>query len=224
MLSPYKLRRPKLPVTHRPPLLVLLHGKGANEDDLFVLADRFDPRFAVLSLCAPHEIAPGYYRWYERFDGDEGSVFNEAEIEASRLFLIQAINDAVMAFGADPREVYLFGFSQGAAMAITVALTAPSKVRGVIAIAGRLLASAAHHAAPPNALKHLVVLLQHGRDDDMVPISESHSACALFAEVGIMQGLNEYAAGHTITPSMLKDALAFLSVQLDTTLRPSVSS
>lgn len=215
----HKLRRPLVTLTHRPPLLILLHGKGASEDDLFGLAAHFDPRFMVLSLRAPHKMAPGCYRWYERTDTPQGSLFDDAEIESSRVFLIQAINDVVMAAGADPREVYLFGFSQGAAIAIATALTAPHKVRGVVAIAGRLLRATARYAAAPPALRHLVMLLQHGREDEVVPLAESQAASALFAEIGIMLGFREYSAGHTITPAMLKDALAFLSVQLDSTIR-----
>lgn len=214
----HQLRRPQRSFTGRPPLLVLLHGKGADENDLFALAAHFDPRFMVVSLRAPHEMAPGYYRWYERFDTPQGSVFDEAEIESSRHFLVQAINDIVMALGVDPREVFLFGFSQGAAMAVAAALTTPHKIRGVVSIAGRLLRASAPFAAPPRALRHLVVLLQHGQDDDVVPLAESQAASALLAEFHVMQGFRQYHAGHTITAAMLKDALAFLSVQLDTTL------
>jgi len=58
---PCLIRRPAaISSQHSPPLLVLLHGKGANEEDLFGLARHADPRFMVASLRAPHEMAPGY--------------------------------------------------------------------------------------------------------------------------------------------------------------------
>ncbi|MBS1209163.1 MAG: phospholipase/carboxylesterase family protein [Proteobacteria bacterium] len=212
----YLLRRPLTPPTHRPPLLVLLHGKGANEDDLFTLAKHFDPRFMVISLRAPHEMAPGYYRWYERAETAQGLVFDEAEIEASRTWLIQAINDAVMGLGADPHQVHLLGFGQGGAMALALALTAPRHLRSVVSIAGRLLAASAPFAAPAEAMDHLTLLIQHGTLDERVPHAESVAACALFAELSVKQGFKEYAASHTISPAMLKDALDFLRVQLDT--------
>lgn len=210
-----QIRRPAVPTSHRPPLLVLLHGKGANEDDLFALAPHLDGRFLIVSLRAPHEMAPGYYRWYERTGTPEKSVFDEAEIEVSRVWLIQAIKDAVMAFGADPRQVHLLGFSQGAAMALALALTAPRHIRSVVSIAGRILPACAPHAVPAEAMRHLTLLIQHGSEDDLVPPQESVTACRLFAELGIPLGLREYKAGHTITPAMLKDARDFLGVQLD---------
>ena len=216
MHLPYRLRRPTGTPTHRPPLLILLHGKGANEEDLFALAEHFDERFLVLSLRAPHEIAPGYYRWYERTEDAQGvSVFDDAEIEASRIYLRQALNDALMSFGADPHQVYLFGFSQGAAMAIAHALTAPQSIRGMVAIAGRLLPSIAPLAAPASAMQHLTLLIQHGSADDIVPAEESAKAVGLFAELCVKQGARDYPTGHTITPGMLRDAKEFLRVQLD---------
>lgn len=209
-----RARPPLAAIKHRPPLLLLLHGMGANEDDLFALAAHCDPRFVVVSLRAPHEVAPGYYRWYQREESPSGPVFNEKEIEASRVWLVQAIHDMVVAYGADPRQVFLLGFSQGGAMALALALTAPRHLRGIVSIAGRLLRAAAALAAPPEALSHLSVLVQHGTDDEVVPIAESMAAVALLAESSVMLGFRDYKAGHTITPAMLKDAMAFLTTQL----------
>ncbi|WP_345531496.1 alpha/beta hydrolase [Viridibacterium curvum] len=210
----YRLRAPRQVTGTRPPMLILLHGKGANEDDLFGLEQHFDDAFVVLSVRAPHEMAPGYYRWYERTDSPTGSVFDEAEVLRSRMFLIQSIKDAVMATGADPQRVFVLGFSQGGAMALTVALTAPQLVRGVVSMAGRLLPAIAPFAKEPEALAHLTVLLQHGSQDEVVPASESATACNLFAEMRVKQALKEYPAGHTVTPGMLKDAKEFLATQL----------
>jgi phospholipase/carboxylesterase len=210
----YLLRAPLETSDQRPPLLILLHGKGANEEDLFDLAPHFDPQFAVMSIRAPHEMLPGYYRWYERFDTPQGSMFDEAEVLASRVFLIQAIKDAVMATGADPQRVFVLGFSQGGAMALAMALTAPQLLRGVVSMAGRLLPAIAPFAKEPEALAHLTVLLQHGSQDEVVPSTESAVACNLFAEMRVKQALKEYPVGHTVTPGMLKDAKEFLATQL----------
>lgn len=220
----YQLRRPTAPVTHKPPLLVLLHGKGANEEDLFALAPHFDARFMVISIRAPHEIAPGYYRWYERTeDAQSNSIFDVDEVEASRVYLTQAINDAHMALGTDPRQTYLFGFSQGAAMALAQAFSAPQHLRAAVAIAGRLLPSLLPLATHREAMRNMSLFIQHGTEDDVVPLIESASAVGFFAERCVKLGAKEYPAGHTITPGMLRDALAFLRVQLDDSLRDGLT-
>ncbi|PLK48502.1 alpha/beta hydrolase [Uliginosibacterium sp. TH139] len=210
----FRLRSPEVSTQH-PPLLVLLHGKGANEDDLFALARHVDPRFLVISLRAPHEMAPGYYRWYERFDSPHGSIFDEEEIEASRQWLVQHIADLVTSSGAAPQQVHILGFSQGGAMALALALTEPRMVQSVVSIAGRLLAACTAQAAPATAMQHLNLLLQHGSQDEVVACSESVTACKYFSKKGAAADLKEYATGHTISPAMLKDALDFLSGQLD---------
>ena len=213
----YRLRSPQ-PLTERSPLLVLLHGKGADENDLFALARYLDPRFTIISLRAPHEMAPGYYRWYERFDSPQGSVFDEAEIRVSRLWLLQQLDEALQATGADPTQVHLLGFSQGGAMALALALTAPQKLRSVVSIAGRLLPACAPDAAPSSALQHLDLLIQHGHLDDVVPHTESLEACRYFTAQAVNTQFKTYAAGHTISPAMLKDAVDFLRNQLDSSL------
>ena len=213
----YLLKRPTETSEHRPPLLLLLHGKGSNEEDLFsYMSGLFDGRFIIMSIRAPHEMIPGYYRWYERHDTpDGGSIFDEAEVLASRSFLLQAIKDAVMATGADPQRVFVLGFSQGGAMAITLALTAPQLLRGAVSMAGRLLPAIAPFAADAEAMSHLTVLIQHGSEDEVVPNTESIAACQLFAELRVKQALKEYPVGHTVSPNMLRDARDFLTVQLD---------
>ncbi|MFT4174762.1 MAG: alpha/beta fold hydrolase [Rhodocyclaceae bacterium] len=210
----YLVRRP-VHATHRPPLLILLHGLGSNEEDLFALASHFDERFLVLSLRAPFEMAPGYYRWFERTDTPGGRVIDTQEFDASRKMLIQEINNAVMAFGADPRQVFLMGFSQGAMMALALALSTPQKLFGVVAVAGRVLPEVANLAASQDALAHLRLLIQHGTEDTVVPVSDGYAARDLFADLHVMMGFHEYPAGHTLTPTMLADACDFLRAQLD---------
>jgi predicted esterase len=107
-------------------------------------------------------------------------------------------------------------------MALTLALTAPRLLRSVVSIAGRLLQATVAQAAPADSMNHLNLLIQHGTQDDMVPAAESAVACALFAERGVEPVRKEYAAGHTISPAMLKDALDFLRVQLDTAQEESL--
>src|SRR6266436_5075172 len=58
------LRQP-LVETSTPPLLLLLHGVGSNEHDLFALAPFLDERFLIISVRAPNTQAPGSYAWFE---------------------------------------------------------------------------------------------------------------------------------------------------------------
>ncbi len=213
----YQLRRPWPVSKQRPPLLLLLHGVGGNELGLFQHVGAFDRRFLVLSLRAPHAMGPQQYRWFDVTFTTNGPLIDAAQAEASRVCLLQFINDAVMTFGADPRQVFLFGFSQGATLAYSALLTAPRKLRGGVMIAGRVLPDVAPLAAPRADLTHLTLLIQHGQADPVIPLANAGAARDLFADLGVALGYREYAASHQVTPDMVSEAAAFLQAQLNRT-------
>ncbi|MCC7121306.1 MAG: phospholipase [Gammaproteobacteria bacterium] len=212
----YVSRPPAVPTpAQRPPLLLLLHGVGGNERGLERFAADLDPRFLILSLRAPFTNTPDAYRWFDVEFSPQRIDIDVDEAEHSRLAVIQFINDAVMGFGADPRRVYLLGFSQGATLAYGIGLTAPSKLRGIVGIAGRVLPEIAPIAAPAPTLRHLTLLIQQGVNDPVVPLARAHATRNLFADLGVMFGYREYDAGHEITPDMITDACEFLRTQID---------
>jgi phospholipase/carboxylesterase len=211
----YVARPPQIPPRNRPPLLLLLHGVGGNEQGLFAFASRFDPRFLVVSARAPLVTGADRYRWFDVRFATGGPLTEPEQAETSRRAVIQFINDLVMAFGVDPRRVFLLGFSQGATIAYSVALSAPAKVRGAALIAGNVLAEVAPLAAAPSALRHLTLLLQHGRNDPVVPFSSGLALRDLLIELGIPLGFRAYEAAHELTPAMADDAATFLRTQLD---------
>jgi len=196
-------------------LLVLLHGISGNESALERFADALDPRLRVLSVRAPFTSAPGAHRWFAVKFSPQGIHIDSEEAEQSRLAVIQFINDAVMGFGADPRRVYLLGFSQGATLAYAIGLTAPDKLRGIVGIGGRVLRELAPLAAPGAALRHLTLLIQHGVNDPVMPVARGRATRDLFVSLGVMLGYREYAAAHEITDDMRDDACDFLRTQLN---------
>ncbi|MGD9604021.1 MAG: alpha/beta hydrolase [Gammaproteobacteria bacterium] len=220
----YLARAPVTPAGGRPPLLVLLHGIGGNEGGLFELAPRIDPRFLVVSPRAPFENTPGQYRWFD-VEFTSGSLrVNVEEAESARLRTLQFINDVVMGYGADPRQVYLFGFSQGATLAYSLLLTAPARMRGAVLVAGRVLPEIAPLAADAASLRHLTLLIQHGREDPVMPLTRGVAARDLFADLGVPLGYREHPGGHRLSDAMTDEALTFLTVQLDRATRREIES
>ncbi|HMA33496.1 MAG TPA: alpha/beta fold hydrolase, partial [Chloroflexia bacterium] len=153
-----------------PPLLLLLHGVGSNEHDLISLAPALDPRFHVVSLRAPHTLEPGSYAWFHVVFTPEGPQHNSAEAEASRELLIDTIPALVAATATDPQRVYLLGFSQGAIMSLSLALTEPNLIAGVVAMSGRTLPEVRDRLGRAPDLQGLPVLVVHGTQDTVLPI------------------------------------------------------
>ncbi len=200
----------------RPPLLLLLHGIGADEEDLLPLATALDPRFHVVSVRAPHLAEPMGYRWYAIDWTATPPRGDPAEIAASRDLLARFVEEAPAALGTDPARAFLLGFSQGAILSLALLLARPALVRGVVAHSGRL-ARLPGPEPTPEALAGTEVLLLHGAADDVVPAALGRKAGeVLSALLGPRVEHREIPGlGHEISPESLALAAAWLSKRLD---------
>lgn len=208
-------REPTLRSEGRPPLLLLLHGVGSHEADLFMLAPHLDERFLIISARAPNTLAPGMYAWFEVQLDPVTPVINAEQAETSRKILIRFIDEAVDAYGADPRRVFLMGFSQGAIMSLSILLTRPEKVSGVVAMSGRVLPEILPKMAPPESMRGIPVLVVHGLADPILPIHHGRAIRDLLAKLPVDLTYKEYSMGHQVTEESLADVAAWLRIQLD---------
>ena len=208
-------QRPRQPSPGAPPLLLLLHGVGSHEGDLIQLAPNLDGRFFVISARAPVTLAPGMYAWFEVQLDPVRPIINSEQAELSRKRLVQFIDEAVTAYGLDPARVYLMGFSQGAIISLSVALTRPEKVAGVVAMSGRVLPEIAPVIAPPEALTGLPIFVAHGTDDRVLPIHHGRAARDLLQRLPVALTYREYAMGHQVSEDSLTEIAAWLAERLD---------
>src|SRR5215470_9456026 len=148
----HQVAPPKGGLESKPPLLLLLHGYGGNEDDLFSLAPYLDGRFMIVSARAPIMLQPMSYAWFNLGFTPQGVVVNLEEVESSRRTIQKFIGEIVEAYDCDPKSVYLMGFSQGAMLSLAVALTYPGSAAGVVAMSGRMLPQALGQVADKDAL------------------------------------------------------------------------
>ena len=209
----HRLRRPKAG-TGKPPLLLLLHGVGSNEDDLFELERELDPRFVVVSARGPHTLRPGSYAWFEVQFGPNGPIINPQQAEASRLHLLTFMAEAINAYDTDPAQVYLLGFSQGAIMSASVALTAPERMAGAVLMSGRILPEIQDKLAPREQLARLPIFLIHGTDDATLPIAYGRASCDLLTGLGVNLRYREFRMGHQVTAASLAEVNAWLAERL----------
>ncbi len=198
-----------------PPLLLLLHGVGSNENDLFGLAPYLDERFLIISVRAPNTLGSGSYAWFDVDFTPRGPVIDPAQAEASREALIDFIGEAITAYGVNPNQVYMIGFSQGAIMSASVALTRPDLVAGVALMSGRILPEIQSLMAAPEELEGLPILVVHGVADTILPINHGHASRQLLASLPVELTYHEYPIGHEVSQESLADVSSWLSAQLD---------
>ncbi len=206
---------PKEGLDTKPPLLLLLHGYGANEDDLFSLAPYLDERFLVVSARAPVALSPMSYAWFNLAFTPEGVVIDAEEAERSRQTIRKFIAELVEAYGCDPNAVYLMGFSQGAMMGLAVALTFPGTAAAVVAMSGRLLPQVLPQLTDEDALIGLPIFAAHGRRDMLLPISHGRDTRAKLSDLPVDLTYREYEIGHEISAESLSDITEWLTDQLD---------
>ncbi|HTP30156.1 MAG TPA: alpha/beta fold hydrolase [Anaeromyxobacteraceae bacterium] len=198
-----------------PPLLVLLHGIGADEGDLLPLLPSLDPRFLVVSARAPYPEPPGY-RWYAIDWMTSPPTADPAEIASSRDLLASFLEEVRRAQGVDPSRVFLLGFSQGAIMALALLLARPDLVRGVVAHSGRL-ARLAGTGSRTEPLSGAEVLLLHGEEDPVVPLVEGRKAYEVLRSlIGARVQFVEFPGlGHLISRESIAEAARWLTARLD---------
>jgi phospholipase/carboxylesterase len=208
-------RRPSRTGPDGTPLLLLLHGFGSNEQDLFGLAPYLDERFLVVSARAPVTLDFGGYAWFNIEFMPQGMVDHGEQARRSLDLLPGFIDELVSAYGADERRVYLAGFSQGAMMSLVLALMRPEKVAGVVAMSGRLPRQALELEPDREALAGMPILVTHGLYDQMLPIADGRAIRDHLSALPVKLTYREYPMAHEVSAESLRDVTGWLTKVLD---------
>lgn len=219
------LRRAASPLANapgvRPPLLVLLHGVGANERAIHPIAAAFDPRYEVVSVRSPIALGPEAYGWFHVQFTPTGPVIDATEARAGWTLLARFIDEAVVAYDADPSTVHVVGFSQGGIMALAGLLTAPDRIAAAVVMSGRLLPEVLPFAAPHEALRGKPLLIVHGTDDQKLGVHFARSARQALAAFPLDLTYDERPMGHEITRESLARVVEWCTASLDRRTSPA---
>jgi phospholipase/carboxylesterase len=194
------------------PTLIMLHGRGADEEDLLGLAPYLDERLFILSVRAPFPFPyGGGYMWYDigTIGTLEPTMFKESYENLSAF-----VNDALTHYPIDRSQLYLLGFSMGTVMSYSLALTQPTLFRGVIANSGHV-PEGTHLALQWNESANVEFFIAHGAADPVIPVQFGRRAKELFSKTNIGFTYREYPMGHQITQESLTDFAAWLKDRLE---------
>ncbi|TGK50384.1 esterase [Leptospira kanakyensis] len=209
----YLIRKPKVSIEN-PPLLVLLHGVGSNEEDLFSLANYLPESFLVVSARGPLTLAPDSYAWYEvLFTTGQPKINLEQEKESRRL-LLEFLDYLKLNYQFDESNVWIGGFSQGAIMSYSVGLLYPERIKGIIALSGRLLEENKEIVKITDDLLKKKIFISHGNNDRVLSVEYARSVKQYLESIGIRPHYREYPEGHSINREMLKDLIQWLEENL----------
>jgi phospholipase/carboxylesterase len=192
-------------------LVILLHGLGADGNDLIGLAPywaRLLPTAEFLSPNAPFpcDMAPYGYQWYSSQDRTPEAAL--AGVRAAAPILNAFIDDALTQRGLEDSDLALIGFSQGTVMSLYVGFRRNKPVAGIVGFSGRLLApellGGELRSRPPT-------LLVHGTDDPLVPYDALGEAEMALKTAGVpVETVTSVGIGHSIDEQGLRRGGLFL--------------
>lgn len=159
------------------PLLVLLHGWGANEDDLSDLLRVIAPTNDAIALRAPLELVEGAYSWFHDM------VPQGADRDYDMYAASVAIDEWVRQNVPSERDVVLIGFSQGASLAVHTLRLHPDRYRAGVCFSGFLATNMPETSRIPLKDKELAernvpVFLGYGVGDQIIPRYEFSATAA----------------------------------------------
>lgn len=201
------LRAPALSTDGPPALFISCHGQshggerqarwmgGAVPD---AMAAAFPDGFHAYEIRKPGRPIRIGHGWY-LFDGDRDKLVRSLDEIETRFW--SYVDAMIAATGADPQRVWLHGFSQGAYLTHAMCMRQPERVAGWIGQAGGFRPEyLGDHDLPE--LNGKPVLLQHGSQDEALPLERSEELAAWLSERGAEASLQTFDAAHVITPEM----------------------
>jgi phospholipase/carboxylesterase len=196
-------------------LAVLLHGLGADGNDLISLAPYWAPLLPETEFLAPHapfpcDMAPNGYQWFSFQERTPAAVL--AGVRAAAPFLDAFLDEALQARGLDASRLALVGFSQGTMMSLHVGLRRAKPVAGILGYSGRLIGEETLadelRSKPP-------VLLMHGTADEIVPFESLALAEGSLERLGVpVTTVKRPGLGHSIDEIELAKGGEFLGTVL----------
>lgn len=192
-------------------LLVLMHGVGSNEQDLFGLAPYVPPQFHVISLRAPFAMGMGAYAWFQfTVDADGTRHINVPQEQQARTLVQQTVEQAAQQLGIAPERVVVGGFSQGGIMSLSQLLTQPQTLRAALIWHSRLLPEIASQHAPAAAFAGKSAWVSHGTYDNVIPLTSAHAIRDKLGALPLQLNYHEYPGAHEIRPEELKASMQWL--------------
>ncbi|ANT65709.1 MULTISPECIES: alpha/beta hydrolase [Prosthecochloris] len=192
-------------------LLILLHGYGSNERDLYQIGPYVSDRHRIISVRAPLVLEREMYAWFPLAFTPEGIRVDREEAARARVLLCDFLREITRTHLPEGGKPWLMGFSQGAVMSYLAALNEPGLVSGVIALSGQLPDNAEELNLQHDHFRKLPFLVMHGTYDDVLPVGNGTQAREWLS--GNIEDItyHQYGMGHEIIPEQLDQIREWLA-------------
>lgn len=193
--------------------IIALHGRGTDENDLIPLVFSLGLTDAlVISPRAPlpFELGGGF-AWYNL--GQEG-VPNPQTFHSSLHLLRRFISEIKAGYPVNPERIILLGFSQGAVMAYTEAVTNPTSIQGIAALSGYIPQQSGLQF-DLQRITALTAFASHGTYDQTIPVQLGRESAEFLRRAGADIEYREYPMGHEVREETIRDLAAWTKNRLE---------
>jgi phospholipase/carboxylesterase len=192
------------------PLVVMLHGFGANMYDLAGLTPALAPQGYLFTYPnAPHAVDLGGAVGYSWSLGRPGMPPPPEEGSKPEERLAHFLEEVTAELGIEPGGMLLGGFSQGGGVALRYGLPRPDVFRGLIVLSGAFRDSADLRESLPED-RSQPIFVAHGAFDPMVPVDRGRATKAFLEELGYAPEYHEYEMAHEIAEEVIFDLRPWL--------------
>lgn len=188
-------------LTENAPLLIMFHGYGSDENDLFSFANELPESLFIISVRAPFPMQPYGNAWYAiNFDEEKGKWSDNEQAIQSRDLIATFIDEALATYPVNKNNVSLLGFSQGSILSYAVALTYPEKVKNIIALSGYINHDILPKGVAQKEYSHLNFYCSHGSVDQVIPVQWAQQTPPFLSRLNIDHKYSEFPVGHGVAP------------------------
>jgi len=201
----YIIKKPK-EITENTSMLILVHGYGSNEEDLYSFANELPSDLLIISVRAVQELGFGSYAWYTiNFNSTQGKFSDIPEAIKARDIIASFIKEVQEKYKITPQKTFLLGFSQGTILSYAVALNQPKLVQKVIALSGYINTELLTKNLNINDYANLDFFISHGSVDQVIPSEWAKKAPDFLKQLNIKHCYQEYPVGHGVAPKNFFD-------------------
>jgi phospholipase/carboxylesterase len=187
------------------PTVVMLHGRSGTEDVMWVFARTLPQEWLMVAPRAIKEDPAGGFSWHPRQRDEWPSL---ALFDPAITAVVTFLNALPELYNANPDQLYLMGFSQGAATAYATAFQYPELVQGIAGLVG-FVPAAAEAAIRKRPLAGTPVYMAVGRQDERIPLPKSRRCAEALRQAGADLAYHEYDTGHRLNSQGMRDLEAW---------------
>lgn len=199
-LSLFHITRPST-LKENAPLLIMCHGYGSDENDLFSFTSELPEELFIISVRAPYPLEPYGNAWYAiNFDAEQGKWSDDEQAKTSRDAIATFIEEACNAYPVNKNNVSLLGFSQGTILSYAVALTYPEKIKNIVALSGYINPNIIPDNPQDYDYSQLNFYCSHGSVDQVIPVDWARKAPKFLDALSIKHTYSEFPVGHGVAP------------------------